>query len=107
MESVENDKAVSHPSHRPWKSINPISTFPPSRRLLRDELISKTNRPKGSYERGCQEKNSPLLPCEGKLFALHPARCCGLAAYFLSVTQPVASFGSSVSLSRRWFGALG
>jgi hypothetical protein len=33
----------------------------------------------------------PLLPCEGKLFALHPARCCGLAAYFLSVTQPVAS----------------
>jgi hypothetical protein len=30
-----------------------------------------------SYERGCQEKNSPLLPCVGKLFDLHPARCWG------------------------------
>jgi hypothetical protein len=50
-----------------------------------------------SYERGCQEKNSPLLPCEGKLFALHPAQRCGLAAYFLSVTQPVAGFVFSVS----------
>jgi hypothetical protein len=55
-----------------------------------------------SYERGCQEKNSPLLPCEGKLFALHPAqsrrfRCCGLAAYFLSLTRPVAGYMSSVS----------
>src|ERR1017187_5250754 len=28
-----------------------------------------------SYERGCQGKKSPLLPCAGKLFALHPARC--------------------------------
>jgi hypothetical protein len=50
-----------------------------------------------SYERGCQEKDSPLLPCEGKLFALHPAQRCGLAAYFLSVTQPVAVFVFSVS----------
>jgi putative transposase len=40
MESVENDKTVSHPFHRPWKSIKPISTVPPSRRLRRDELIS-------------------------------------------------------------------
>jgi hypothetical protein len=28
VESVENDKAVSHPSGRPWKSIKPVSTFP-------------------------------------------------------------------------------
>ena len=40
-------KAVFHPSHQPWKSIKPISTFPPSRRLRQDELISKTKRPKG------------------------------------------------------------
>lgn len=39
----------------------------------------------------------PLAPCEGKLFALHPAQRCGLAAYFLSVTQPVAGFVFSVS----------
>ena len=44
MESVENDETVSHPSHRPWKSIKPISTFPPPRRLRRDELIS-SNQP--------------------------------------------------------------
>jgi hypothetical protein len=40
VESVENHKTVSHPSHQPWKSIKPISTFPPSRPLRRDELIS-------------------------------------------------------------------
>ena len=64
---------------------------------LLDIFVLKT-----SYERGCQEKNSPLLPCEGKLFAMHPARSrrlrgCGLVAYFLSVTQPIAGFVSSVS----------
>jgi putative transposase len=41
VESVENDRTVSHPSHAPWKSIKLISTFPPSRRLRRDELISQ------------------------------------------------------------------
>src|SRR5215469_11659403 len=40
-------KLFFYPSHRPWKSIQPISTFPPSRRLRRDDVISKTNRPKG------------------------------------------------------------
>jgi len=40
-------KLFFHPSHRPWKSIKPISTFPPSRRLRPDDVISKTNRPKG------------------------------------------------------------
>jgi hypothetical protein len=50
-----------------------------------------------SYERGCQEKNSALLPCKGKLSHLHPARRCWLAAYFLSVTQSVAGYISWVS----------
>ena|ERR1035438_1769534 len=71
---------------------------------------ASTIRP--SYERGCQEKNSPLLPCEGKLFGLHPARCrflrgCRLAAYILSVPRPVAGYISSVSCFRWWFDALG
>jgi hypothetical protein len=65
-----------------------------------------------SYERGCQEKNSPLLPCEGTLFALHPAqslglRCCELVAYILSVPRSVAGYMSSVSCFRWWFDALG
>ena len=53
---------------------------------------------KSSYERGCQEKNSPLLLCERKLFALHPAHCrrslrgCAPDAYFLSATRPVAGY---------------
>lgn len=29
MEREENDNAVFLPSHRAWKSIRPISTFPP------------------------------------------------------------------------------
>ena len=45
----------------------------------------------GHPMRGDVKKKPPLLPCE-KLFALHPAQRCGLAAYFLSVTQPVARF---------------
>ena len=52
-----------------------------------------------SYERGCQEKNSPLLPYEGKLFALHPAQSCGLSAYFLSLTRAVSGYIPSVSCS--------
>jgi hypothetical protein len=32
MESSENDNAVFRPSHKPWKSIKPIPTFPPPRR---------------------------------------------------------------------------
>jgi len=77
-----------------WKSI--IAKRSVDRRS--GSVVSK------SYERGCQEKNSPLLPCEGKLFALHPAqsrrfRCCGLAAYFLSLTRAVAGYISSVSCS--------
>jgi hypothetical protein len=29
MESPENDDTVFRPSHKPWKSIKPIPTFPP------------------------------------------------------------------------------
>src|SRR3954463_16561218 len=47
-----NDKTVSHPSHQPWKSIKPISTFPPSRRLRRDELISKTEYLRATHSDG-------------------------------------------------------
>jgi hypothetical protein len=45
MESPENDNAVFRPSHKPWKSIKPISTFPPPQ-LLRDlyEKIPKRRR---------------------------------------------------------------
>jgi hypothetical protein len=35
MESMENDKTVSHTSHRPWKSIKPISTTGMVRRLFK------------------------------------------------------------------------
>jgi hypothetical protein len=35
MESPQNDGAVFRPSHKPWKSIKPIPTFPPPR-LPRD-----------------------------------------------------------------------
>src|ERR1039458_5121966 len=52
-----------------------------------------------SYERGCQEKNAPFLPPRGRLFDLHPALCCGLAAYFLSLTRADAGYISSVSCS--------
>jgi hypothetical protein len=44
-------------------------------------------------------KNSPLLPYEGKLFALHPAQSCGLSAYFLSLTRAVSGYIPSVSCS--------
>src|ERR1017187_2590021 len=55
---------------------------------------------KGSYGRGCQEKNSPFLPPGGgRLSDLHPAQRCGLAAYFLSLTRAVAGYISSVSCS--------
>ena len=47
MESPENGGAVFRPSHKPWKSIKPISTFPPPRQL-RDiyENIPKRSHPK-------------------------------------------------------------
>jgi hypothetical protein len=47
MESPENDKTVFRPSHKPWKSIKPIPTFPPPRQP-RDiyENIPKRSRPK-------------------------------------------------------------
>jgi hypothetical protein len=47
MESPENDNAVFRPSHKPWKSIKPIPTFPLSRQP-RDiyEKIPKRRRPK-------------------------------------------------------------
>jgi hypothetical protein len=52
-----------------------------------------------SYERGCQEKNSPSLPPRGRLSDLHPAQRCGLAANLLSLTRAVAGYISSVSCS--------
>src|ERR1035437_4995857 len=47
MESPEIDNAVFRPSHKPWKSIKPIPTFPLSRQP-RDiyEKIPKRRRPK-------------------------------------------------------------
>jgi hypothetical protein len=47
MESPENNDAVFRPSHKPWKSIKPIPTFPPPRQL-RDiyENIPKRSHPK-------------------------------------------------------------
>jgi hypothetical protein len=83
-----------------------ISVDTKKKELCREPLNS-------SYERGCQEKNSPVLPCEGKLFALHPAHClrrlrgCVPGAYLLSVTRPVAGYISSVSCFRWWFDAFG
>src|ERR1039458_6762886 len=46
MESPENDSAVFRPSHKPWKSIKPIPTFPaPPRRRTIYERIPKRSRP--------------------------------------------------------------
>ena len=44
---AENESAVFHPSHKPWKSIKPIPTFPPPR-LRRAEYVKipKRSRPK-------------------------------------------------------------
>src|ERR1035438_7391113 len=39
MESPENDSAVFRPSHKPWKSMKPIPTFPPPRPLRRGLLL--------------------------------------------------------------------
>jgi hypothetical protein len=49
MESPENDNAVFQPSHKPWKSIKPIPTFPPPRQL-RDiyENIPKRSHPEAA-----------------------------------------------------------
>jgi hypothetical protein len=41
MGAVENQKQVSHRSHRPWKSLQDFHT-PPVRRLLIDKM-TKTN----------------------------------------------------------------
>ncbi|MGD0941701.1 MAG: hypothetical protein ABR905_18545, partial [Terracidiphilus sp.] len=37
---------------QPWKSIKPISTFPPSRRLRRDELISQNQNLRATHSEG-------------------------------------------------------
>jgi hypothetical protein len=80
MESPENDKTVFRPSHKPWKSIKPIPTFPPPRQP-RDiyENIPKRSRPK------LPASNTPFRlilglektpPCEQKplkLFLFHEA----------------------------------
>src|ERR1019366_2091762 len=47
MESPENNSAVFRPSHKPWKSIKPIPTFPPPRRpRAKYEIIPKRSRPR-------------------------------------------------------------
>jgi hypothetical protein len=47
MESPENDNAVFRPSHKPWKSIKPIPTFPPPPRpRAKYEIIPKRSRPR-------------------------------------------------------------
>src|ERR1700721_420234 len=43
MESPENDRTVFRPSHKPWKSTKPISTFPPPR-LLREIYVKIPKR---------------------------------------------------------------
>jgi hypothetical protein len=45
MESPENDSTVFRPSHKPWKSIEPIPTFPPPRRLLAIYSSRKDKKP--------------------------------------------------------------
>jgi hypothetical protein len=49
MESPENDGAVFRPSHKPWKSIKPIPTFPPPQ-LRRDH--PKTSRLRDTHSEG-------------------------------------------------------
>src|SRR5664279_828825 len=53
MESPENESAVFRPSHKPWKSIKPIPTFPPPRRPRAIcETIPKRSRPRCPLQSG-------------------------------------------------------
>jgi hypothetical protein len=44
MESPENDETVFRPSHKPWKSIKPIPTFPPHHHYYEEEYLLKPVR---------------------------------------------------------------
>ena len=52
MESEENDGAVSLPSHKPWKSIKPIPTFPPPRRPRGEIKSSKPAQLRATHSEG-------------------------------------------------------
>jgi uncharacterized protein len=52
MESEENDSAVSLPSHKPWKSIKPIPTFPPPRRPRGEIKSSKPAQLRATHSEG-------------------------------------------------------
>jgi hypothetical protein len=52
MESEENDRAVSLPSHKPWKSIKPIPTFPPPRRPRGEIKSSKPAQLRATHSEG-------------------------------------------------------
>jgi hypothetical protein len=52
MESEENDSAVSLPSHKPWKSIKPIPTFPPPRPPRGEIKSSKPAQLRATHSEG-------------------------------------------------------
>src|SRR5580692_3099050 len=92
MEAVENQRQVSHRSHRPWKSLQDFHT--PSARRLFSNKMTKTNA-----ESVPNYRSSACLSL-GVHYKLSPVFCvtCFLCHLFSEVDIPLNSRGKLIGI---------